>query len=121
MERVNKTDESFEFFFGAGCGHKTVIYVAAKTFWLRTVELTEYLFFYIIWQPVFTTNSQIRTVTYCTHLATYLTSKTQFRTHNFSDSVDSAAMIQTSTPNGIKMSNFFSEHGYPDNILSTAV
>ena len=30
MERVDKTDKSFQFFFGAGCGSKTVIYVAAK-------------------------------------------------------------------------------------------
>ena len=30
--------------------------------------------------PVFTTNAQIHTVTYCTHLPTQLTSKTQFHT-----------------------------------------
>ena len=34
MERVDKTDKSFQFFFGAGCGSKTIIYVAAKKFWL---------------------------------------------------------------------------------------
>ena len=54
------------------------------------------------WQPVSTTNPQIRTVTYCTRLPTHLTSKTQFRTPNFSDSVDSAAKIQTLTPNATK-------------------
>ena len=32
MERVDKTDKSFQFFFGAGCGSKTIIYVAAKKF-----------------------------------------------------------------------------------------
>ena len=51
----------------------------------------------IIWQLVFTTSRQIRTVACCTHLPTHLTSKTQFRVPNFSGSVDSAAMIQTST------------------------
>ena len=51
------------------------------------------------WQPVSTTNPQICTVTYCTRLPTRLTSKTQFRTPNFSDSVGSAAKIQTLTPN----------------------
>ena len=45
------------------------------------------------WQPVSTTNPQIRTVTYCTHLSTHLMSKTQFRTPNFSGSVDFAAKI----------------------------
>ena len=45
--RLNKIDKSFQFFFGAGCGPKTVIYVAAKKFWLGTVELIENLFFYI--------------------------------------------------------------------------
>ena len=51
----------------------------------------------IIWQPVFTTNPQIcGTVTYCTHLPTHLMSKTQFRTPNFSGSVDSAATLETS-------------------------
>ena len=40
MERVNKTNKSFQF-FGAGCGPKTVIYVAAEKFWLRTVKLIE--------------------------------------------------------------------------------
>ena len=55
-----------------------------------------------IWQPVSTTNPQIRTVTYCTHLPIHLMSKTQFRTPNFSDSVDSAAKIQILTPNAIK-------------------
>ena len=54
------------------------------------------------WQPVSTTNPQIRTVTYCTRLPTYLTSKTQFRTSNFSDSIGSAAKIQTLTPNATK-------------------
>ena len=56
----------------------------------------------IIWQPVFTINPQICTATYCTHLPIHLTSKTQFRTPNFSGSIDSAAMIQTSTPNVMK-------------------
>ena len=46
-------------------------------------------------------------------------SKTQFRTPKFSDSVGSAAKIQTLTPNA--MSNFFSERGYLDNILSKAL
>ena len=45
---------------------------------------------------------RIRTVTYCTRLPTHLTSKTQFRTPNFSDSVGSAAKIQTFTPNATK-------------------
>ena len=36
------------------------------------------------WQPVSTTNPQIRTVTYCTRLPTHLKSKTRFRTPNFS-------------------------------------
>ena len=47
MERVDKTDKSFQFFFGVGCGLNTVIYVAAKKFWLGTVKLIENLFFYI--------------------------------------------------------------------------
>ena len=54
------------------------------------------------WQLVSTTNPQIRTVTYCTRLPTHLTSKTRFRTPNFSDSVGSAAKIQTLTPNATK-------------------
>ena len=54
------------------------------------------------WQQVSTTNPQIRTVTYCTRLPTHLTSKTQFRTPNFSDSVGSAAKIQTLTLNATK-------------------
>ena len=45
---------------------------------------------------------RICTVTYCTRLPTHLTSKTQFRTPNFSDSVGSAAKIQTLTPNATK-------------------
>ena len=73
------------------------------------------------WQPVSTTNPQIRTVTYCTRLPTHLTSKTQFRTPNFSDSVGSAAKIQTLTPNATKCPIFFSERGYPDSILSKAL
>ena len=111
MERVDKTDKSFQFFFGAGCGSKTFIYVAAKKFWFGTIELIENLSLFSIstflskttnWQPVSTTNPQIRTVTYCTRLPTHLTSKTQFRTPNFSDSVGSAAKIQTLTPNATK-------------------
>ena len=47
MERVDKTDKSFQFFFGAGCGSKAIIYVAAKKFWFGTVELIENLFFHI--------------------------------------------------------------------------
>ena len=47
MERVDKTDKSFQFFFGAGCGSKTIIYVAAKKFWFGTVELIENLFCHI--------------------------------------------------------------------------
>ena len=39
---------------------------------------------------------------YCTHLPTHLISKTQYRTPNFSGSVDSAAKIQTATPNVMK-------------------
>ena len=58
-------------------------------------------------QPVFNTNWQIRRVTYCTHLPTHLTSKTQFRIPIFSDSVDSATMIQTSTPNAMKCLLYF--------------
>ena len=45
--RVDKTDKSFQFFFGAGCGSKTIIYVAAKKFWFGTVEMIENLFFHI--------------------------------------------------------------------------
>ena len=45
---------------------------------------------------------RFRTVTYCTRPPTHLTSKTQFRTPNFSDSVGSAAKIQTLTPNATK-------------------
>ena len=48
MERVDKTDKSFQFFFGAGCGSKTIIYVAAKKFWFGTIELIENLFFHIV-------------------------------------------------------------------------
>ena len=44
MERVDKTDKSFRFFFGAGCGSKTVIYVAAKKFRLETVRRTDWKF-----------------------------------------------------------------------------
>ena len=51
---------------------------------------------------VHTTNPQIRRATYCTHLPTNLMAKSQFRTPNFSGSVDSAAMIQTSTLNTMK-------------------
>ena len=39
--------ESFQFFFGAGCGPKTIINVGTKKFWFGTVELIENLFFYI--------------------------------------------------------------------------
>ena len=46
MERVDKTDKSFQFFFGAGCSSKTIIYVAAKKFWFGTIELIENLFFH---------------------------------------------------------------------------
>ena len=56
----------------------------------------------IIWQPVFTTNLQIRTVTSLLYSSSHLMSKTQFRTSEFSGSVDSAAMTQTSTPNAMK-------------------
>ena len=73
------------------------------------------------WQPVSTTNPQVRTVTYCTRLPTHLTSKTQFRTPNFSDSVGSAAKIQTLTPNATKCPISFPERGYPDSILSKAL
>ena len=73
------------------------------------------------WQPVSTTNPQIRTVTYCTRLPTHLTSKTQFRTPNFSDSVGSATKIQYFNSKCDEMSNFFSERGYPDSILSKAL
>ena len=47
MERVDKTDKSFQFFFGAGCGSKIIIYVAAKKFWFGTIELIENLFFHL--------------------------------------------------------------------------
>ena len=57
---------------------------------------------HVIWQPVFTTNPQIRIATYCTHLPTHLMSKIQFSSPNFSGSVDFAAMIQTLTPNVMK-------------------
>ena len=46
-ELIKLADKSFQFFFGARCGPKTVIYVAAEKFWLRTVELIENLFFFI--------------------------------------------------------------------------
>ena len=38
IERVDKTDKSFQFFFGAGIGPKTVIYVAAKNSGLKLEE-----------------------------------------------------------------------------------
>ena len=63
-------------------------------------SMSKFLSKTIIWQPVFTTNPQIRTVTYCTHPPTNL--KTRFRTPIFSGSVDSAAMIQTLTPDVMK-------------------
>ena len=63
-------------------------------------SISKFLSKTIIWQPVFTTNPQIRTVTYCTNPPTNL--KTRFRTPNFSGSVDSAAMIQTLTPDVMK-------------------
>ena len=44
MERVDKNDKSFQFFFGAGCAPETIIYVAAKKFWFGTVELIENCF-----------------------------------------------------------------------------
>ena len=47
MERVDKIDKSCQFFFGAGCSPKTIIYIAAKKFWFGTVELIENLFFYV--------------------------------------------------------------------------
>ena len=50
MERVDKTDKSFQFFFGAESGPKTIIYVAAKRFWFGTVELIENLSFHIATQ-----------------------------------------------------------------------
>ena len=45
---------------------------------------------------------KFRTYLSRTRLPTHLTSKTQFRTPNFSDSVGSAAKIQTLTPNATK-------------------
>ena len=48
------------------------------------------------------TDSHSYLLSYCTRLPTHLTSKTQFRTPNFSDSVGSAAKIQTLTPNATK-------------------
>ena len=46
-KELTKADKSFQFFFGAGCGSKTIIYVAAKKFWFGTIELIENLFFHI--------------------------------------------------------------------------
>ena len=46
--------------------------------------------------------TRTRLVLESTRLPTHLTSKTQFRTPNFSDSVGSAAKIQTLTPNATK-------------------
>ena len=40
---INRSNSSF----GAGCGSKTIIYVAAKKIWFGTVELIENLFFHI--------------------------------------------------------------------------
>ena len=65
MERIDKTDKSFQFFFGAGCGSKTIIYVAAKKFWFGTIELIENLFFrtliYLLamWKNKFSINSMV--------------------------------------------------------------
>ena len=73
------------------------------------------------WQPVSTTNPQIRTVTYCTRLPIHLTSKTQFRTPNFSDSVGLCSEDSDFNSKCDEMSNFFSERGYPDSILSKAL
>ena len=81
---ISETSATFSYFF------------LISTFLSRT----------IIWQTVFTTDPQIRTVTYCIHLPTHLTTKTQFCISSFSGSVDS---------------NFFFERGYPDNILSKAL
>ena len=40
MERVDKTDKSFQFFSGAGCGSKTIIHVAAEKVlvWDRRID-----------------------------------------------------------------------------------
>ena len=46
-KELTKLIKSFQFFFGAGCGSKTIIYVAAKKFWFGTIELIENLFFHI--------------------------------------------------------------------------
>ena len=47
ISHVNLRVDKSRFFFGAGCGTKTIIYVAAKKFWFGTVKLIENLFFYI--------------------------------------------------------------------------
>ena len=41
---INRSNSSL---VHSGCGSKTIIYVAAKKFWFRTVELIENLFFHI--------------------------------------------------------------------------
>ena len=72
-----------------------------------------------IWQPVSTTNPQIRTVTYCTHLPTRLMSDSipysQFLRLRRLCSEDSGFNSKCN-----EMSNFFSERGYPG-ILSKAL
>ena len=106
-----KTDKSFQFFFGAPKNDLSVLSTLSirpsnshgKSLKPQSLfSISTFLSKTTNWQPVSTTNPQIRTVTYCTRLPTHLTSKTQFRTPNFSDSVGSAAKIQTLTPNATK-------------------
>ena len=76
----------------------------------------------IIWQPVFTTNLQIRTVTSLLYSSSHLS--------HVKDSIPYVRILRlrrlcSDDPDFNskcdEMSNFFSERGYPDNILSKAL
>ena len=78
----------------------------------------------IIWQPVFITSLQIRTANYCTQ------SYTSSHPSHVKDSIPYSQFLRLrilcsddSDLNSKRdeMSNFFSERGYPDSILSKAL
>ena len=73
------------------------------------------------WQPVSTTNPQIRTVTYCTRLPTHLTSKDSIPYSQFLRLRRLCSEDSDFNSKCDEMSNFFSERGYPDSILSKAL
>ena len=75
-----------------------------------------------IWQPVFTTKSQMRTITCCTHAS--------FHPFHVKDSIPYSKFLRfcrlSSDDSDFnckcdEMSNFFSERGYPNNILFKAL